>query len=204
MIQYLLHDQRIVDPLLGHEFPVCSLLHHLSVAEASDHVSCSDGGQAVGDHYRGAARPRLWEWETILSSFITNHFFISSSFSLRWIPTGSHGFTLILDVCQRELARLQSNNRISLLGCAKPSLRTTLTMGLVLREGTDLIQSGLDDRLTLGVQGGGGLVQQEDLRVFDQGPGDSYPLLLSSTELGSPLPHHGVQLLLTPHGMGWR
>jgi hypothetical protein len=55
---------------------VCSLLHHLSVAEASDHVSCSDGGQAVGDHYCGAARSGLWEWEeTILPSFVPNHFF---------------------------------------------------------------------------------------------------------------------------------
>ena len=36
----------------------------------------------------------------------------------------------------------------------------------------------------LGVQGGGGLVAQQDLGIGGQGPGDGHPLLLSPGELG--------------------
>ena len=38
----------------------------------------------------------------------------------------------------------------------------------------------LDPALALRVEGRGGLVQQEDGRVTDQGPGYGYPLLLTS------------------------
>ena len=38
----------------------------------------------------------------------------------------------------------------------------------------------------LRVQGGGGLVKEEDLRVHGQGPGDGHPLLLAAGELPGP------------------
>ena len=46
--------------------------------------------------------------------------------------------------------------------------------------------------LALVVQGRGGLVQNQDRRVFQENPGDADPLLLPSGELYAPLAHIGV------------
>ena len=53
----------------------------------------------------------------------------------------------------------------------------------------------LDQGLTRSVQGGGGLVQQQQVGFPDQGPGYRDPLLLAPGELGARLPHQGVQTL---------
>ena len=48
-----------------------------------------------------------------------------------------------------------------------------------------LVQSLLDYLLTLGVQGRGGFVKEEDLGVTDQSPSNGNSLLLPSTQLGA-------------------
>ncbi len=45
------------------------------------------------------------------------------------------------------------------------------------------------------IEAGGGLVQQQDLRLLRQGPGDKYPLLLTSREL----PQSGVAMAVHRH-----
>lgn len=60
---------------------------------------------------------------------------------------------------------------------------------------THLIQGRLNHRFTLRVQRWGGLVQQEDLGVANQGPGDGDSLLLSTAQLGSSLSNQGVKFL---------
>ena len=55
--------------------------------------------------------------------------------------------------------------------------------------------SHLDGSLAGGVEGRGGLVQQEDGGVPDEGPGDSDSLLLAPGQLGALVPHQGIQLL---------
>ena len=47
----------------------------------------------------------------------------------------------------------------------------------------DLVDSGLDLLLALRVQGGGGLVKNQDLGFLDQSSGDSDSLLLASREI---------------------
>mmetsp|Transcript_12195 Transcript_12195/g.20555 ORF Transcript_12195/g.20555 Transcript_12195/m.20555 type:complete len:144 (-) Transcript_12195:1280-1711(-) len=49
--------------------------------------------------------------------------------------------------------------------------------------------------LTFGVQGGGSLIKQEDLGLSDQGPRNGDPLLLTSRELDTSLPHQSVKSL---------
>ena len=58
-----------------------------------------------------------------------------------------------------------------------------------------LVQGLLYDLLTLGVQGRGGLVQQEQLRISHQGTGDGNALLLSPGQLGAFASHIGVVAL---------
>ena len=57
----------------------------------------------------------------------------------------------------------------------------------------EAVQGLLHQGLALVVQGRGGLVQEEDLRVPDQRPRDGDPLLLAAGQLGAALPHHRVQ-----------
>ena len=57
------------------------------------------------------------------------------------------------------------------------------------------LQGFLYHSLTLVVQGGGRLVKQEDPGVPDQGPGDGDPLLLSPTQLGSPVSNQSLVTL---------
>ena len=45
------------------------------------------------------------------------------------------------------------------------------------------VQRVLDNLLALGVQGGGGLVQQQDGGVAEHGTGDGHPLLLATGQL---------------------
>ena len=63
----------------------------------------------------------------------------------------------------------------------------------------DLVESGLHSGLTLRVQGGRGLIQQKDLGVTDQGPGDGNTLLLPSTQLGATLSNERLKLLSTEY-----
>ena len=49
------------------------------------------------------------------------------------------------------------------------------------------VQGGLDSLLGDGVQGGGCLIQHQDLRIFQEHPGDGDPLLLAAGEHDSPL-----------------
>ena len=60
---------------------------------------------------------------------------------------------------------------------------------------THLIQGCLNHRFTLRVQCWGGLIQQEDLGVANQGPGNGDSLLLSTAQLGSSLSNQGVKFL---------
>ena len=48
------------------------------------------------------------------------------------------------------------------------------------------VQGGLDPLLGDGVQGGGGLVQHQNLRIFQEHPGDGDPLLLAAGEHDPP------------------
>ena len=53
-----------------------------------------------------------------------------------------------------------------------------------------------EDRVAaLGVEPGGGLVQQEDLGVADQGPGNGDSLFLSPTQLRPSITNQGVKFL---------
>lgn len=53
----------------------------------------------------------------------------------------------------------------------------------------DAVEGLLDAFLGLGVEGAGGLVEEEDGGVLDNGSGDGNPLLLASRELHSPFSH---------------
>jgi hypothetical protein len=60
---------------------------------------------------------------------------------------------------------------------------------------SDLIQCGLHHSFTFCIQGWGGLVQQKDLGIADQGPGNGDSLFLSPTQLRPSLTNQGVKLL---------
>ena len=60
---------------------------------------------------------------------------------------------------------------------------------------THLIQGRLNLGFTLCVQRWGGLVQQQDLGVANQGPGDGDSLLLSTAQLDPSLSNQGVKFL---------
>ena len=55
-----------------------------------------------------------------------------------------------------------------------------------------LFQGLLHQALALVVQGAGGLVQNQDGRIFQEHPGDGNALLLPAGELDAPLAHEGV------------
>lgn len=59
--------------------------------------------------------------------------------------------------------------------------------------GGELVDLLLDEVLALAVEGAGGFVEDEDLGLLDQGPGDGDPLLLPSGERDSLLAHVGLQ-----------
>ena len=61
----------------------------------------------------------------------------------------------------------------------------------------ELLEEGQDGEGGVGVQGGGGLVAQQDLRVGGQGPGDGHPLLLAAGHLGG----IGLFLVLQAHDL---
>ena len=56
-----------------------------------------------------------------------------------------------------------------------------------------LVEGMLDPGFRDAVQGGGGLVQNEDGRIFQKNPGNGYPLLLAPGQQGAPLAHIGVE-----------
>jgi hypothetical protein len=59
----------------------------------------------------------------------------------------------------------------------------------------DLVDGCLDFLLTLRVQGTGGFVQDEDLRLLDESSGNGDPLLLASTEIHDACwPNEGIQV----------
>ena len=58
-----------------------------------------------------------------------------------------------------------------------------------------LVQGALDQALVLGVQGAGGLVQQQDRRVADQGAGDGQALALAAGEGAAALAQRRVEAL---------
>lgn len=53
----------------------------------------------------------------------------------------------------------------------------------------------LNAPLCQAVQGGGGLIQQQNERVAQQGPSKSHPLLLAPTEAQPPFPNHRLVVL---------
>ena len=59
------------------------------------------------------------------------------------------------------------------------------------------LDQGIDGVLDLllgnGIQGGGGLVKDQEGRILQKDPGNGDPLLLSSGELEAPVAHHGIQ-----------
>ncbi|CAN4049019.1 HTH-type transcriptional regulator immR, partial [Dysosmobacter welbionis] len=60
----------------------------------------------------------------------------------------------------------------------------------------DLLQKRFADQgVGLGVHGGGGVVQDQDLGVLQQGPGDAKPLLLPAGDVGAALLDIGVVLV---------
>ena len=56
-----------------------------------------------------------------------------------------------------------------------------------------LVKGGLNPGLGDGVQGGGGLVQNQDGRIFQEDPGNGHPLLLPAGQHHPPLAHIGVE-----------
>ena len=48
-VTHLVHDQLVVDSLLGHQLIVRALLRHPALLEADDDVRSLDGGQAMGN-----------------------------------------------------------------------------------------------------------------------------------------------------------
>src|SRR5512135_511428 len=58
------------------------------------------------------------------------------------------------------------------------------------------LQAVLDQRLALGIEAGGGLIQDQDSRIGQDGPGDRHPLALAPRELHAALPHHRVVAVL--------
>ena len=56
-----------------------------------------------------------------------------------------------------------------------------------------LVKGGLDAGLGDRVQGGGGLVQNKDGRIFQENAGNGHPLLLAAGEHGAPLAHLGLE-----------
>mmetsp|Transcript_8501 Transcript_8501/g.28495 ORF Transcript_8501/g.28495 Transcript_8501/m.28495 type:complete len:205 (-) Transcript_8501:1223-1837(-) len=62
-----------------------------------------------------------------------------------------------------------------------------------------LLQRSLDLILRVRVQRAGGLVEENDLRILQDGPGDSHPLLLSPGQLQAPLPYPRLVLVGEVH-----
>mmetsp|Transcript_35791 Transcript_35791/g.57672 ORF Transcript_35791/g.57672 Transcript_35791/m.57672 type:complete len:238 (-) Transcript_35791:3257-3970(-) len=60
---------------------------------------------------------------------------------------------------------------------------------------TSSLQRSLDHTLALGIQGTGGLVEQQQRRITNQSTANSNTLLLTPRELGSPWAHLSVQAL---------
>ena len=54
-------------------------------------------------------------------------------------------------------------------------------------------EGGIDKGFRLGVEGGGGFVEDQDVRVFDEGPGNGDSLLLAPGELGTTGANGGVE-----------
>lgn len=54
-------------------------------------------------------------------------------------------------------------------------------------------EGGIDEGFGLGVKGGGGFVEDQDVRVFDEGPGNGDSLLLAARELGAAGANGGVE-----------
>lgn len=61
-----------------------------------------------------------------------------------------------------------------------------------------LIDGLLDEFFTLGVHGAGGLVEEKDGRVFEEGPGDGNTLLLSATKAAAALADGGLEPAIEP------
>ena len=61
--------------------------------------------------------------------------------------------------------------------------------------GPGLVQGRLNDRLALGVQGRGGFVEEQNLRVSNEGPRDGDALLLSAGQLSAAFADQGVVFL---------
>ena len=60
----------------------------------------------------------------------------------------------------------------------------------------DFLPEGLADHgIGVGVHGGGGVVQNQDFRLFQQGPGDAQPLLLAAGDIGAALLDVGIVAL---------
>jgi hypothetical protein len=57
----------------------------------------------------------------------------------------------------------------------------------------ELPQSLLDEHLAFRVQRAGCLIEQQDRRVTQDGPGDRDPLALAAGQLDPAFPHHSVE-----------
>jgi len=58
-----------------------------------------------------------------------------------------------------------------------------------------VVQRVLDHKLRLSVQGRGGLIQQQNSRLSNQGSSDRYTLLFTTAQLTVPLTNHRVVFL---------
>ena len=65
----------------------------------------------------------------------------------------------------------------------------------------ELVEAGLDGHFHLGVEGAGGLVEQQNRRIFQHDSGDGDALALAAREFHSTLAHMGIEPL-APLGIG--
>ena len=68
-----------VEAVGGEEVVVAALLDDAAVVEHEDPVGADDGGQAVGDHERGAARERVASASCTRASFSESRWLVASS-----------------------------------------------------------------------------------------------------------------------------
>src|SRR5699024_11156355 len=86
-----------------------------------------------------------------------------------------------------DLAVLQDDDPVGVLDGADP-LGDNQLGGI-----RDFLQEGLADHgVGVGIDGGGGVVENENLGLFQQGPGDTQPLPLAAGDVGAALLDVGV------------
>jgi len=99
------------------------------------------------------------------------------------------GQQLVVRAGLHQLPVFQDEDRVRILNCAQAVGNNDRSEPTAPRK--EAVERVLNDRLRLAVEVGRGLVEQEHLRVLEDGPRDGHPLLLPAGQPHAPLPDLG-------------